>query len=355
MKNTAYWIAAQAGVTPLAVGMPGAAKTAITQAFARAVGRNVYTMIGSLRDPADIGGYPYPESGRMRLLPPDWAAEAQQGKWIIFFDELTTCPPAVQAAMLRVIAEKVVGDTVLPSDTWMMAAANPPDVAANGMELEPPMANRLCHLTWEVDWESWDHGLANDLIFPEPTFPLLPDNWRSGLSLVGNLAIAFRRRKPELFAAFPTDRAKASGPWPSPRSWTNAVLCLTAAQSVSASFEVQFDLVSGCIGPEAGTEFMEYVRNLDLPDPEELIAEAIACETLKRPDELLTPIPARQGAGDAGQCRSCGAGERQYSPALGSRPADRRRVGQIRSGDYLRDSQATCAEGQHTAWRQTER
>ena len=58
--NEAYWICAQTAITPLAIGMPGVAKTASVYAFAKAVDRPVYTLIASLRDPADIGGYPYP-------------------------------------------------------------------------------------------------------------------------------------------------------------------------------------------------------------------------------------------------------------------------------------------------------
>ena len=187
--NAAYWICAQSGVNPLAIGMPGIAKTQSIYAFAKAVGRKVYTLIASLRDPADIGGYPYPgevengeeSNGRevvMRLISPQWAADCWDGqKWIIFEDELTTCAPACQAAMLRINAEKVVGDMPLPADTWILGACNPPEQAANGIELEAAMANRMYHHRWEIDHKAVLDGYMNGLEFPEPTFPLLPENW----------------------------------------------------------------------------------------------------------------------------------------------------------------------------------
>jgi len=153
--NQPYWICAQTGITPLGIGMPGVGKTQSVYAFAKAMGRHCYTLIASLRDPADVGGYPYPGEitiplngdGRkkmvMRLIPPQWAAacwDRSNGGWIIFFDELTTCAPAVQSALLRVIAEKVVGDIPLPGETLFLAACNPPEQAANGIELEAAMA-----------------------------------------------------------------------------------------------------------------------------------------------------------------------------------------------------------------------
>ena len=50
----------------------------------------------------------------MAVMPPKWAQDCQLGQWVLFLDELTTCPPAVQAALLGVIAENRVGDALLP-------------------------------------------------------------------------------------------------------------------------------------------------------------------------------------------------------------------------------------------------
>ncbi len=86
------------------------------------MGRQCYTLIGSLREPADVGGYPYPVHGEqpyMAVMPPKWAQDCQHGQWVLFIDELTTCPPAVQAALLGVIAENRVGDSTLPEYVWI--------------------------------------------------------------------------------------------------------------------------------------------------------------------------------------------------------------------------------------------
>ena len=45
-------------------------------------------------------------------------------------------------ALLRVVLERTVGDLTLPHDVAIVAAANPPEQAADGWDLSPPLANR---------------------------------------------------------------------------------------------------------------------------------------------------------------------------------------------------------------------
>ena len=75
--NLIFWTVAQTGkVTPLVSGPPGCGKLRSVEAFARAMSRQCYTLIGSLREPADVGGYPYPVHGDrpyMAVMPPKWA------------------------------------------------------------------------------------------------------------------------------------------------------------------------------------------------------------------------------------------------------------------------------------------
>src|SRR5262249_29844746 len=65
-----------------------------------------------------------------------WARRlTETGYGLLFLDELTTAPPAVQAAMLRVVLERAVGDVELPAAVRVVAAANPAGQAADGWEL----------------------------------------------------------------------------------------------------------------------------------------------------------------------------------------------------------------------------
>ena len=154
----------------------------------------------------------------------------------------------------------------------MFAAANPPCLAAAGVDLTPPMVNRLCILQWQPDEDSWDQGTRNGFRYDGlSSVPVLPDNWRDYAIKWGRLFVEFRHRFPELWAYPPMDPSKATEPFPTPRSWTNAGICLAAAESVGASESVQAELVYGCVGLSAGTTFLKWLSEQGLPDPEDLI------------------------------------------------------------------------------------
>ena len=275
--NLVAWTCLQTGrVTPKVEGPPGCGKSRSIEAFAKALGRNCYPLIGSIRAPEDIGGYPKAiEDMFMAVLPPQWAWNAQHGKWIIFHDELTTCSPPLQAAMLGVIAERRVGDFTLPEGVWQIAACNPPDCAANGSELEPPMANRLVHLTWETDYAGWEKAMQNGGQFSPPNFVALPDDWEKCLHKTTGLLAAFHKHLPGRLEKYPTERSKVSGPWPSMRSWTNAGVCMAALSAIDAEPLLRYRALAGCVGEDVALEYQEWESKLDLPDPETWIAHAI--------------------------------------------------------------------------------
>src|SRR5918911_3498866 len=123
-------VAVSARVPVLLWGSPGTGKTSAVSALGHALGWPVEVVIGSIREPSDFAGLPVVIDGAVRLAPPVWAqrlCEAERG--LLFLDELTTAPPAVQAAMLRVVLERVVGDVRLPAAGGRVAAGEPPGAA----------------------------------------------------------------------------------------------------------------------------------------------------------------------------------------------------------------------------------
>ena len=59
IPNEVFWSVLQTGeAVPLAIAGPGTGKTRSVEAFGRAVGRQVYTFIGSISEPTDLGGFP---------------------------------------------------------------------------------------------------------------------------------------------------------------------------------------------------------------------------------------------------------------------------------------------------------
>jgi hypothetical protein len=289
--NWAHYIAMQAGVVPLSLGIPGVAKTASHAALARKAGRTFLPIMLDQCLPEDLGGFPVVrdlEIGEakvsvMRKVLDERMMLARQTPSAVLVDELTNCAHSVQAAALEFLNNP-------PDGCWMGAAANPVDKAASGVDLAPPMVNRLCALEWETDVEAIEEGWRNGFEFPEPEVPILPADWKAYCVKWGRLLAQFRVHFPDLIEAYPQDPTQASQPWPSPRSWTNAGKLLAAAESVGASDAVQAKLVYGCVGQAPGTVFLRWLADQDLPNPDLLLANPGSLKLPRRGDMAVAVI-----------------------------------------------------------------
>ena len=101
------------------------------------------TVIASIHEPSDFSGLPIvgddPAHQGVPMAPPDWAVRiARSGRGLLFFDELSSAPPAVQAALLRVVLERRVGSLDLPEQVRIVAAAEP--TGQRGRRLAPQPA-----------------------------------------------------------------------------------------------------------------------------------------------------------------------------------------------------------------------
>ena len=273
-------IALSAGVPVLIWGPPGVGKTASVHALARRMGYHVEVVLASIREPADFLGLPVINGKQVRFSPPDWAVRlAQVERGILFLDELSTAPPAVQSALLRVVLERVVGDLTLPSGVRIIAAANPPDIAANGWELSPPLANRFAHLHYRFSPESFARQFPSYWGAPPAIEGIDPDRWAQMRALIAG----YLRVKPAHALAVPQGESERGLAWPSPRSWDHASRMLAVADIDDPEDAIY--IVGSCVGQAVAVEMIHWWRDADLPDPEAVLA-----------DPERYPIPARSDA-----------------------------------------------------------
>jgi MoxR-like ATPase len=284
-------IAVQVGQPVLLWGAPGEGKTRLVEQVAAQLGRRCEVVVGSVREASDFAGIPMRVGDSVSFVPPRWAQRCVEHPMsVVFLDELTTASPSVQAAMLRVVLEREVGDLTMPSTVSIIAAANPPDVAAGGDELAAPLANRFCHLTWAAEVNDWVAGMLRGW---EPTpLPIVPVDRAAEEATWRALVVGFIQARPALLRNLPNDIARQGRAWPSPRTWDSAFRLAAAATAAHASDQVRSVLVAGVVGDGPAIEFLRYARDADLPDPEALLMAPWSLALPDRPDLLLAALAA---------------------------------------------------------------
>lgn len=273
-----------ASTVPLFWGPPGSGKTATIEAYARKKG--AVLIAPTIKTPEDIVVVSPPRSSDdYPLLKPigDFAKAiklANAGKEvIIFIDELTTCPPTVQAAILRFLDSGVLAGERLGNDIWRCAAANPSDQAAGGFELELPVTNRLCHENWTVDARDWAINFPSYWGNP-PKYPRLSEEyWFQARQIVAEYIIV----NPTQLIQPPNNNNILA--WPSCRSWDAASRLLAAAK---LDIDAVIERISNTVGDGAAVSFHEYVKNRDLIDPESILEDPQCAKVPERQDKILT-------------------------------------------------------------------
>ena len=180
-----------ANKTPITLWGPvGARKTRSIQSLASEVDENgipyqVITIQPSTEDPTVIHGMMFTsldaESGETvmkRSLPAVvdqiikyW--ETNNGLTILFMDEMTTCLPAQQHALLGLMTHGHYGDKNIQPYISIAMAANPEGTVSTVNELGEQVINRGGHIAWygDVDLflEDWTTGFNNPDNEPTPT------------------------------------------------------------------------------------------------------------------------------------------------------------------------------------------
>lgn len=234
-------------------GPPGVGKSAVVRDVATKLDRHVIDIRAALLDPTDIRGIPYVTDGVARWCAPSFLPGPNDGPGLLFFDELTSAPPLVQASLYQLTLDRKVGEYCLPDDWSIVAAGNRSQDASITFRMPAALSNRFVHLDYEVDYDDWRTWATSEGLHP--------------------LVVAFISvRRPLLFQMNAHDRS-----FPSPRSWE------MASDTMRKFAEVRDaeDVLIGIVGEAACIEFFAFLRDSRIAD----IVDAI----MKNPGSA--PIP----------------------------------------------------------------
>lgn len=152
-----------ANLVPMIHGSPGIGKSAIVQKLAEDYKLALIDLRLGQLDPTDANGFPFPdkERGRSGYLPPenfplvgDTIPDGMDG-WLLFLDEITSAPNAVQAAFYKIILDRMVGNRNLHNNVFIVCAGNLVTDRAIVNKLGTAMQSRLVHMEQRSDVNSW--------------------------------------------------------------------------------------------------------------------------------------------------------------------------------------------------------
>jgi len=223
--------------TPVCLmGPPGIGKSDIVQQTADQHGMDLIDLRLAQVPPADIRGLPQIVEGISRYARPAYLPK--DGVGILFLDEITNAPPAVQGLVQQLVLDRMLGEHRIGDGWRFVLAGNRREHGAAVHGMPAPVANRMIHLEVEADFDSWKrYALAHEIH---------PD------------VVGFLTFRPELM--FRLDRKSLA--FPSPRSW-----CV-------ASRLHALDLpIDPAVGEGCAQEFGVYCAIVqDLPDLSAILA-----------------------------------------------------------------------------------
>lgn len=200
----------------------------------------------SQMEPTDLRGIPAPDGERTRWLAPSFLpAEGTSG--IIFFDEITSAPPSIQAAAYQYILDRCMGEHKIPDGWMIVAAGNLTSDRGVTFQMAAPLLNRMCEIEVAT--------VLDDFI-----------NYAIPAGLKPEIA-SFLKDRPEFLHKF--EGKGAIEPFPTPRSW----FAVSESMDLDLRPEDRIEVFKGDVGYEAATTYETHLRFLEqLPRLDDIMA-----------------------------------------------------------------------------------
>ena len=166
---------------------------------------------------------------------------------VLFLDDAHLINRQIQAYLFQLLTYHTIHDHRLPEQAVMLLAGNRSVDRAGFQEILAPVANRIFFVQLLADVDQWIEDFA------------VPMNIRQDI-------ITFLKHYPEYFIGTPRE----SEAWPSPRSWTYASQTLDVSGK-DLNENILFTVLTGHVGTEAATKFIEYHKLFAKWDPNQIL------------------------------------------------------------------------------------
>lgn len=246
----------KAKLVPYIKGSPALGKSAIAHQVAEQLGLKVIDKRLAECDPTDLQGFPYfsQETKKASYYPlntfPVEGDEVPEGYngWLLFLDEFSNAPLAVQAAAYKLVLDRQVGQHKLHKNVAIIAAGNLETDNAAAQPMSSAMVSRFSIFEIAVNHEDWIE-------------------WATGNGVDYRIT-SFINFRPDLLYTFKPDTAEQ--PYASPRTWsmTNRVLSIMDGHPIK-----ELPVLASLVGEGVASEFLTYLElQKDLPTFEAIVA-----------------------------------------------------------------------------------
>ncbi len=230
----------------MVLGSPACGKSDVIREIASKYNLKVIDFRLSQCDPTTLDGFPTISNGQATFIPMDiFPLEGsplpkdehgnEMAGWLLFFDEITSAVPAVQAAAYKIVLDRMVGSHHLHKNVAIVAAGNLETDNAVVEPMSTALQSRLVTLELEVHLDDWLE-------------------WAATKDIDHRIA-AFLRFKPSNLYTFKPDHTDFT--YAAPRTWNFANKLL---KQIDVSDAVALPLLAGTISEGVANEFLVFCR-----------------------------------------------------------------------------------------------
>ena len=218
-------------------GPPGIGKSALVERFARDVGLDCVSLLGSQLAPEDLIGVPRIEDGKSVFCPPRMIA--RDTPYLLFIDELNACSFEVQKAFYSLINDRRLGEYLTCRRVpWLSGRGNRAQDSAIVKPMSSALMNRLLHVELKPshrEWLDWAYSAG-----------------------IHEWVIQYIETRPDHLSVPPP---KTEETFSTPRSWHILSDALRSYGKDVTPAEIEI-LASGCLSPAHAKSFGAFIKQV---------------------------------------------------------------------------------------------